>query len=87
MRITIIPIDKWIRKDEVSANLSEWKFDDSNIHAIQWYDDHGEIEWKNPQYNESITDDSILQPYLSALDAYLLSLPSEPVGIGSSFVP
>jgi len=74
MRVTIIPEDKWIRRDDTSAKLPEWNFDDSNIHAIQWYEDHGEIEWKNPQRNESITDDSILQPYLNALDQYLITL-------------
>ena len=83
MRVTIIPGDKWIRKDDVSENLPEWNFDDSNIHAIQWYEDHGEIEWKNPQRNEIITDDSILQPYLAALSEYLNNLPSY-VGIGTT---
>jgi hypothetical protein len=78
MRVTIIPEDKWIRKDNVSAKLPEWNFNDPDIHAIQWYEDHGEIEWKNPQRNESITDDSILQPYITALDAYLVVL-STPV--------
>jgi hypothetical protein len=74
MRVTIIPEDKWIRKDEVSLKLPEWNFNDSDIHAIQWYEDHGEIEWKNPQRNESITEDSILQPYITALEEYLLEL-------------
>ena len=74
MRVTIIPEDKWIRRDNVSANLIEWNFNDSNIHAIQWYEDHGEIEWKNPQRNESIIEDSVLQPYLAALDEYLAAL-------------
>lgn len=78
MRVTIIPEDKWIRKDEISANLPEWNFDDLDIHAIQWYEDHGEIEWKNPQRNEFITDDSILQPYLTALEEHLINL-SKPV--------
>ena len=44
MRVTIIPEDKWIRKDEVSLKLPEWNFNDPDIHAIQWYEDHGEIE-------------------------------------------
>jgi len=84
MRITIIPEDKWIRKDEVSAKLPEWNFNDPDIHAIQWYEDHGEIEWKNPQRNESITDDSILQPYLVALEEYLIELSNQSVGAGTS---
>ena len=82
MRVTIIPVDKWIRKDDTSAHLDVWNFDDSNIHAIQWYDTKGEIEYKetedSPQRNESITDDSILQPYLAALDEHI-KLASQPV--------
>ena len=78
MRVTIIPEDKWIRKDNVSAKLPEWNFNDSDIHAIQWYDTRGEIEYKetehSPQRNESIVDDSILQPYLTALDEYIALL-------------
>lgn len=73
MRVTIIPEDKWIRKDEVSTHLSEWNFDDSNIHAIQWYDTQGEIEYNgNPKpQNETFTDLSIIQHYIDALDEYL----------------
>jgi hypothetical protein len=75
MRVTIIPNDKWIRKDDTSAHLDVWNFDDSNIHAIQWYDTQGEIEYEaigdSSQRNESIIDDSILQQYLAALDEYL----------------
>lgn len=74
MRVTVIPEDKWIRRDEVAVNLPEWNFEDSNIHAIQWYDTEGEIEWKNPQRNEITEDVSILQPYLNALDEYLTSI-------------
>jgi hypothetical protein len=88
MRVTIIPEDKWIRKDNVSAKLPEWNFNDPDIHAIQWYDTKGEIEYKEtedfPQRNESITDDSILQPYLDALSEYLDNLSTSSLGIGTS---
>jgi hypothetical protein len=88
MRVTIIPEDKWIRKDNVSAKLPEWNFNDPDIHAIQWYDTKGEIEYKetedSPQRNESITDDSILQPYLDALSEYLDNLSTSSLGIGTS---
>jgi hypothetical protein len=73
MRVTIIPEDKKIRRDDVIVNLLEWNFDDSNIHAIQWYDTEGEIEYKGRPKppNEVFFDSSILQPYLDALDSYL----------------
>jgi hypothetical protein len=73
MRVTIIPEDKFIRKDDIMINLPEWNFDDSNIHAIQWYDTEGEIEYKgtpNPT-NTSFQDTSILEPYINSLEAYL----------------
>lgn len=79
MRVTIVPSDKFIRKDDNFANLSEWNFNDSHIHAIQWYDNWGEVEYTgNPRpLNELIHNDSILQPYLVALDEYLTSLSND----------
>lgn len=76
MRVTIVPSDKFIRKDDDSVNLPEWNFDDSNIHAIQWYDTWGEVEYTgNPKpLNDLIQEDSILQPYLTVLNEYLTNL-------------
>lgn len=73
MRVTIIPEDCWVRRDTDSANLPEWPFDDANIHAIQWYEDNGEIEYngKPKPPNEAFTNSAILAPYLDALDAHL----------------
>lgn len=74
MRVTVIPADRWIRRDNDAANLPEWPFDDAHIHAIQWYNTEGEVEYvgrpKPP--NEIITDISILTPYVVALDNYLV---------------
>lgn len=73
MRVTVIPADHWIRRDDDQAILPTWTFDDADIHAIQWYDIEGEIEYvgrpKPP--NQQFTDPSILQPYIDALDEYL----------------
>jgi hypothetical protein len=73
MRVTVIPSDRWIRRDNDAANLPEWPFDDANIHAIQWYETEGEIEYngrpKPP--NQAINDPAILTPYLEALDVFL----------------
>ena len=73
MRITVIPEDRWVRRDDDTANLSDWPFDDANIHAIQWYGEDGEIEYEGRPKppNETFEDASRLQPYLDALDAYL----------------
>ena len=71
MRVTIVPEDKFIRKDDIMINLPEWNFDDSNIHAIQWYDTEGEIEYRDTLPNLTFQDTSILEPYINALEAYL----------------
>lgn len=79
MRVTVIPADCWIRRDDTQANLTDWPFDDANIHAIQWYDTEGEIEYtgrpKPP--NEIFTDAARLDPYLAALDQYLIKKAEE----------
>lgn len=76
MRVTVIPEDRWIRRDDIEVVLPDWPFDDSHIHAIQWYDTEGEVEYsgrpKPP--NEAFTDPVILTPYMDALDAYLQQL-------------
>lgn len=79
MRITVIPADRLIRRDEQAVNLPDWPFDDDEIHAVQWYDSWGEIEktgYPKPQ-NEVFTDLTVLSPYLDLLDTFLLSQQSE----------
>jgi hypothetical protein len=73
MRVTVIPEDRWIRRDSDQVNLSDWPFDDASIHAIQWYGEDGEIEYEGRPKppNKTITDPTILNPYLDALDQQL----------------
>lgn len=77
MKVTIIPEDRWIRRDGTQANLPDWSFDDANIHAIQWDGAKGEIEYSGSpkRRNDSFTSAAIIAPYLAALDAYLASIP------------
>jgi hypothetical protein len=79
MRVTIIPEDRWIRRDGTQANLPEWPFDDANIHAIQWYGTDGEIEYdgKPKPRNDAFTNPKLLKPYLDALDTYLAQQAAE----------
>lgn len=73
MRVTVIPSDRWIRVDGRSAVLPVWPFDDSHIHAIQWRNGAGEIEFTGtpkPQ-NQPTDDPAFLTPYVEALDAFL----------------
>ena len=47
MRLTIIPNDGLVIKDGVGISGINLSFIDSDIHAIQWYHTHGELEIKN----------------------------------------
>ena len=74
MRVTVIPSDRFIRRDNDQVwRLADWPFDDASIHAIQWYETKGEIERNGSPRpaNEEIDNPAILEPYLAALDAYL----------------
>lgn len=70
MKITIIPIDKHIRIDDNS--LSQIKEDmtwiPTNIHALQWYDTFGEIEYNDGTPNEIIEELGIYEQSLETFD-------------------
>jgi hypothetical protein len=63
MKLTILPSDKSIGIDgafliKIQQDLS-WI--PSNIHAVQWWDDHGEIEYNDGKPNERIEELGIYQ--------------------------
>jgi hypothetical protein len=63
MRLTIIPSDKYIAIDnngllQIQQDLS-WI--PSNIHAVQWYDTWGEVEYNDARPNERIEDLDIFE--------------------------
>lgn len=62
MRVTIVPDDNYIAIDGVGYNIITTY--EENIHAIQWYDNFGTIEYKiGPQ--ERFEDISRIQPYIN----------------------
>jgi hypothetical protein len=58
VRITIVPEDKTVVVDGVSASEIDMSGIDEHIHAVQWREDSGEIEWKESSphglHNEKI---------------------------------
>jgi hypothetical protein len=59
MRLTIIPVDGAVYVDNVaytSLDLSTCNIP-SDVHALQWYDTYGELEFKR-----SFVDDQIVHP-------------------------
>lgn len=47
MRVTIIPSDSVVTIDGVSFSNIDMSGLDPAIHAVQWYENHGEVEIKN----------------------------------------
>lgn len=71
MRVTIIPEDGFVSVDGKGYGSLDLSFMESDIHALQWYDTDGEVEYQDDRgratRNEQITD---LTPYQPALDAW-----------------
>ena len=63
MRVTIVPEDQYIAVDYIGYNINTEY--DQTVHAIQWYDTHGTIEYK-AKAAETFTDISKIQPYINA---------------------
>ena len=57
MRLTIIPSDGAVYKDSQSHSGLDLSFCPSNVHALQWYENYGEIEYKR-----QFVDGQIIHP-------------------------
>lgn len=66
MRLTIIPSDKVVIIDGIALHNLDFTIA-NDIHAIQWYEDHGEVEYTDGSPNEAIDDISL---YQSVIDVY-----------------
>ncbi len=60
MKLSIIPEDLIVTKDGESYKVNNLSYLDANIHAIQWQDTTGEIEYKDTTPNLVIND---ITPY------------------------
>lgn len=48
MRVTILPDDSSVSVDGEGYGGLDLSFMDADVHAVQWYDTHGEVERKDP---------------------------------------
>lgn len=65
MRLTVIYDDYFISVDNVGMHFPDnWPFDETHIHAIQWYDDHGELEYRTADPNKQLEDQLEVQKYI-----------------------
>ena len=74
MRLTIIPIDGSVSVDGKGFGELDLSFIDASVHAVQWYETHGEVEVKDPVTgrmvaNEVITSIDAFQPAIDAWQA------------------
>ena len=56
MKLTIIPIDKAVYENDVCYSGLTWEGTPSNIHALQWLDTFGWIEFNDGISNQEITE-------------------------------
>ena len=82
MKVSIIPEDKKIIIDGKTVDLESdapWDFDDKDIHAIQWKDGRGVLEYEDipgerPLPNKIFGEDEfekIVQPYIDYFNTFL----------------
>ena len=57
MRLTIIPADGAVYKDALSYSGLDLSFVPADIHALQWYDTYGEVEFKR-----QLVDGQVVHP-------------------------
>lgn len=95
MRVTIIPIDGSVAIDGAGFGGLDLSFIDASVHAVQWYDTHGEIEVKDPVTgrmveNRVITSIDAFQPAIdlwqsakTAEEAAVIATANQPTTTGS----
>ena len=74
MRLTIVPIEGSVSIDGIGFGGLDLSFMDASVHAVQWYETHGEIEVKDPVTgrmvaNEVITSFDAFQPAIDIWQA------------------
>lgn len=68
MRLTIITSDGAVYKDDVCYSNLKWIGSPPDVHALQWFENHGWIEYNNGLPNENI--DSLPSWTMNAISAW-----------------
>lgn len=71
MRLTIIPSDGAVYEDGLSYSDLIWEGTPADVHALQWFDTQGWIEYEGSKVNEAIT--ALPQWALNAMDAWTVA--------------
>lgn len=72
LRVTIIPVNEFCSVDGVGFNGVDMSSLDPNVHAVQWYATHGDVEIADPVSGKMLGNNEItsLDAYQSVLDSY-----------------
>jgi hypothetical protein len=72
MRATIIPSDQFCSVDGVGFIGVDMTSVGPEVHAVQWYGTHGEVEVQNPSTGKMVRNEDIsnLDAFQSVLDSY-----------------
>ena len=72
MRATIIPADTFCSVDGVGYKGVDMTNVAANVHAVQWYGTHGEVEVQDPVTGKMASNDAIdsLTAFQPVLDSY-----------------
>jgi len=72
MRLTIIPVDGCVSIDGVPFSGLNLSFMAPSVHAVQWYDTHGEVEVEDPVTGRMVANEVItsIDAYQPAIDAW-----------------
>jgi hypothetical protein len=82
MRLTIVKQDKTVCKDFVCISKLVWEGTPVDVHALQWYESYGYIEYNDGKPNEEIN--ALPQWALNALAAWEAYTPPAPPPIPSA---
>ena len=74
MKVTIVPEDNVVLVDGEARSIDMTGMDPA-VHAVQWKDTQGEIEYKNGRRNKPITD---ISPFQSFIDRWVAAAPPAP---------
>ena len=72
MRVTIIPADGSVSVNGVGFGELDLSFIDPSVHAVQWYETHGEVEIKDPVTGRMVANEVItsIDGFQAAIDVW-----------------
>jgi hypothetical protein len=72
MKLTVVFDDKIIAKDGViyEVDAEDWSLTQGNMHAVQWQDTSGHLEFTDNTANQALTSESQVATYSTFFDNY-----------------